>query len=254
MSEIIFRGFTGKIDGRYYHNVDPASQIAIIFHGQKQTDPDEQKVVDTIFDCFVKNGFSVLTINFSDKKNILNEDERENADLFDSTISLNWLYEKNQETKGCWIIGYDKATMTALQLVMRRPEIENYMLISPNMNKNDLSFIVPCISYGCLVKSEQDSLVSDDSLIDLQEKLMTKTESKIETLTIPSEKRNYSDNIDGFKNILDEYIKKRVFDFFNNTKSGFDKKKRRRKKKIEDQNDMKISYVNPIKPLDFDNI
>ncbi len=253
MSRIILRAFTGKITCDYYHNPEADSEIAIILHGPRPEDEKEEKVVNTIFETFVKNNFSTLCIDFSPKANIKDEEEKMNADIFDSTISLNWLYEKNPETKACWIIGYDKAALTALQLVMRRPEIENYLLISPNFTKNDLGFVVPCMSYGCLMKGENFDDLPDDEFLELQEKLSIKTEKQIETIYAPTDYKT-TDSLETFEKTLDEYIKNRLTKFLVNTKAMYGVKKRRRKKKLDDQNDLKMNYVNPIKPLDLDNI
>lgn len=253
MSRIILRAFTGKITCDYYHNPDADSEIAIILHGQKPENEKEEKIVNTIFEAFVKNNFSTLSIDFSNKTNIKDEEEKLNADIFDATTSLNWLYEKNQETKACWIIGYDKATLAALQLVMRRPEIENYLLISPNFTKNDLNFVVPCMSCGCLMKGENFDDLSDEDFLELQEKLSIKTETQIETVYAPTNYKT-AESLDVFERTLDEYIKNRLTKFLINTKAMYGVKKRRRKKKIDDQNDLKMNYINPIKPIDLDNI
>lgn len=253
MSDVIFKGSSGKIDAFYHHNLDPNSQIVIILHGNKDDEINNKQLLDILFNNFVQNNFSVLKINFK----IKTKKEEENAqeiDLFDSTIALNWLYEKNQETKGCWIVGYNKASLTALQLVMRRPEIENYLLISPFFKKSELNFIVPCISYGYIIKSDRDLNISDNDLIDIQEKLITKTESKIETETLVSSQRNFSDIYEEFNENINTYIKNRLAEFFKNSKTSFEKKRRRRKKKADDNNENKMPFVNPIKPLDFDNL
>ena len=253
MSKIILKAFTGKITCDYYHNPDANSEIAIILHGQKPETEQEQKVIDTIFKTFVENNFSTLSIDFSNKINIRDEEEKLNADIFDSTIALNWLYEKNQETKACWIVGYDKATLAALQLVMRRPEIENYLLISPTFTKNDLNFVVPCMSHGCLMKGENfDDLTAED-FFELQDKLSIKTEKQIETISAVIDYKTTED-LEIFKKTLDDYIKTRLTKFLVNTKAMYGIKKRRRKKKSDDLNDLKINYVNPVKPLDLDEI
>lgn len=259
MSDVIFKNANNRIDGTYYHSDVYDSQIALIVYGDKNNYIRNKDTIDTIFNAFVENGFSVLKINFSKLKNNPTYDEeefnQEIQELFDSTSSLNWLHEKNPEAKGCWICGFDAGAITTLQLVMRRPEVENYLLISPDIKKNELNFIVPCISSGMIYRSCNDELFSDEDLQDLQEKLITKTESRIETETLVSENRIFSDILPELKESISDYIKKRYEDFLSSGKNGMkDKKRRRRKKRSDDLYDGKIQCVNPIKSLDFDSI
>lgn len=256
-----------KIEGYYYHNVDVDSQVVIIFHGDKDNYQDNSRLLDTIFNSFAKKGFSTLMINFSSKKllkkeKIFNRQESSKEtdcepekETEEATVALNWLHEKNFESRDYWICSIGRGVLPTLQLVMRRPEINNYILIDPVFGKDDLNFIVPCLAYGMIMRSESNINFTEDDMIDVQEKLVTKTESRVEVETIYDNDKDIKATILETQSVLDKYIKRKQDEFFENNKSKIrDKKRRRRKKKRLDDSENRIEYTNPIQPLDLDNI
>lgn len=254
-----------KIDGIYYHNNNVDSQVVLILHGDKDNYNKNSDYLDMIFDSFIERDFSVLMINFSKnernnikqtKTELLKDDCELEKETEEATVALNWIHEKNFESKDYWICSIGKGVIPTLQLVMRRPEINNYILIDPIMKKDDLNFIVPCLAFGMIMRSESNIDFTDERMNEVQEKLMTKTESKVESETIYDNDKNIQATILETKTVLNKYIDRKQFEFFENNKTKIkDKKRRRRKKtKVENDSDIKIEYINPIQPLDLDDI
>lgn len=257
---ITFRSSVGKINAMYHHNRNAVAPVAIIVSGsvidEKISDSNFSNAMNKITEAFIENGFSTLQFNF---RHTNSEEKKDNPsddinNLLDLTAALDWLHTKNIESKNFWICGLDSGYITALQLVMRRPEIENYILVSPNIKKNDLNFIVPCTASGLLVRASEDLRFLEEDCINLQEKLVTKTESKIKYITIYRAERDYGTELEQLKTEINTYIKEKNLKDYQNLKSISINKRRRRKKRISDNDDEKIIYTNPIKPLDIDNI
>lgn len=254
-----------KIEAIYYHSNNVDSQVVLILHGDKENYTKNSAYLNTIFDSFMEREFSVLMVNFSrNEKNIiksvkidtLKDDCELEKETEEATVALNWVHEKNFEAKDYWICSIGKGVIPTLQLVMRRPEINNYILIDPIMKKDDLSFIVPCLAFGMIMRSESNIDFTDDRMSEVQEKLMTKTESKVESETIYDNDKDILATILETKTVLDKYIDRKQFEFFESNKTKVkDKKRRRRKKtKMDSDSDVKIEYINPIQPLDLDDI
>ncbi len=258
MVEITFKSANNKIDGVYYHSVDPDSQIALILVGDKSEYMQHKETIDCLANEFVKKSFSVFRICFVRVNSKETRDDElvgsEEQELFDATSALNWLHDKNPEAKGCWICGYGYGSLSALQLVMRRPEVDNYMIISPALKGSDLSFIVPCVANGVLIKSTSDSTLSDGDLYNLQEKLITKCDCKVEAEILETKEDDFIDDLESFTTTIKSYINERLQEYMKNSINLIDKKRRRRKKRLTEEVEVGPTYVNPVKPLDLSSI
>ena len=62
---------------------------------------------------------------------------------------------------------------------MRRPEVNNFIAVSPQPNVYDFSFLAPCPTSGQVVYSDNDELVTKESIIDLDDRKHTGTLAKV---------------------------------------------------------------------------
>ena len=63
MTEVLFNGHAGRLEGRYHQSDKPGAPIALILHPHPQYGGTmNNKVVYTLFSCFQNLGFSVLII------------------------------------------------------------------------------------------------------------------------------------------------------------------------------------------------
>ena len=248
----------GKVNCSYFHSKKINAPIAVVINSDV-INSDTKKLkyepaVDVVVEAFLENDFSVLKFNLKDEKINRKDIEEESINLLNLTAITDWLHTKNLESRAFWVCGIDNGAVAALELVMRRPEIENYILISPNIKKNDLSFVVPCVASGMLIRASEDLRFLEEDCLNLQEKLTTKTETKIKYMTIYGAERDFDEELEQLKEELKKYIKEKVEEDDKSSRTVSINKRRRRKKKNIDGDDEKIIYVNPVKPLDIDNI
>jgi alpha/beta superfamily hydrolase len=257
MTEVIFKTTLGKIKGLYSHNPSQNAPGAIVVNSDTINFETRERMYNVatskLFEAFVENDFSILKFSFRRDKSDKKELDEETINLLDLTAALDWLHSKNIECKNFWVCGVDLGAITALQLVMRRPEIENYILLSPNIKKSDLNFIVPCSASGLIVRASEDLRFLDEDCLNLQEKLVTKTESKIKSLTISGAERNFETNPEQLKNEISVYIKEKMLEDYRTLRFKAANKKRRRKKRMPELDDDRVIYTNPIKPLNIDD-
>ncbi|MEG7753665.1 hypothetical protein U2440_15285, partial [Listeria monocytogenes] len=57
------------------------------------------------------------------------------------------------------------------QLLMRRPEIDGFISISPPANMYDFNFLAPCPVSGMMVQGTSDEIVPHESVTKLAQKL-----------------------------------------------------------------------------------
>ena len=54
---------------------------------------------------------------------------------------------------------------------MRRPEVNNFIAVSPQPNVYDFSFLAPCPTSGQVIYSENDELVTKESISELDNRI-----------------------------------------------------------------------------------
>ena len=157
MKDVIFKGPYSKLKGKFYQDPNITSPIVLILYPESK-DNKIPEVINSIVSMMKNNGFSVFLFNFerieNDVKVNLDQAQKKEQELFEVISVLNWLSEKYYDGKILWLFSFFSTCSTGLQVVMRRPEITDYILFSPSPKMKDFSFIIPCSSTGLIVYEE----------------------------------------------------------------------------------------------------
>ena len=94
-----------------------------------------------------------------------------------------------------------------MQLLMRRPEINRFIAISPQPNVYDFSFLSPCPSSGLIVYGKNDELVPVEYINELNKRLSSQKGIKVEFNNVPNTNHFFSKNENALVKVLDKYIK-----------------------------------------------
>ena len=95
-----------------------------------------------------------------------------------------------------------------MQLLMRRPEINRFIAISPQPNVYDFSFLSPCPTSGLVVYGKKDELVPFDYIDDLDKRLKAQKGINVDFQIINDANHFFSKSEDLLIKTLDKYIKK----------------------------------------------
>ena len=97
-----------------------------------------------------------------------------------------------------------------MQLIMRRPEVNNFIAISPQPNVYDFSFLAPCPTSGQVVYSESDELVTKESIEELDRRI--KSQKGIEVLfsKIKNSNHFFADKEKELEEEIEKYIKEKT--------------------------------------------
>ena len=208
MVDLLIPGPEGKIEAKYSHNNAHNSPIVLILH----PDPSRggtmnTKIIFRLYKLFVDNGFSAIRFNFrgvGKSEGLFDDGEGE---LSDAASVLDWLQQYNTNSKVVWVAGFSFGAWVAMQLLMRRPEINNFISVSPPANTRDFSFLAPCPSTGLIVHGDKDTITSFDSTKILSEKLQKQKKVNIHFKSIKGADHFYENFTDQFSSIIDNYIK-----------------------------------------------
>lgn len=213
MVDLLISGPEGKIEAKYSHNNAHNSPIVLILH----PDPSRggtmnTKIIFRLYKLFVDNGFSAIRFNFrgvGKSEGLFDDGEGE---LSDAASVLDWLQQYNTNSKVVWVAGFSFGAWVAMQLLMRRPEINNFISVSPPANTRDFSFLAPCPSTGLIVHGDKDTITSFDSTKILSEKLQKQKKANIHFKSIKGADHFYENFTDQFSSIIDKYIKDSLAD------------------------------------------
>ena len=165
-------GPAGRLEGRYKHSKIPGSPIALILHPNPQRGGTmNNKISFNLFQSFADRGFSTLRFNFRGVGRSQGEFSHGEGELADAASALDWLQSVNPGSSSVWVGGFSFGAWIGMQLLMRRPEIDGYVSISPPANIYDFNFLAPCPNEGLIVQGDTDQVVNIESVNKLVDKL-----------------------------------------------------------------------------------
>ena len=97
-----------------------------------------------------------------------------------------------------------------MQLLMRRPEINRFIAISPQPNVYDFTFLSPCPTSGLIVYGNKDELVPVEYIKDLDKRLSSQKGINVEFQSVPDANHFFSKNENNLVKQLNKYIKKEI--------------------------------------------
>lgn len=216
MPEIIFNGPDGRLEGRYHdsllkqENEYANAPAALVLHPHPlHGGTMNNKIVYQMYHAFARAGFSVLRFNFRGVGRSQGCYDEGAGELSDAAAALDWLQRKNQTASSYWVSGFSFGAWIALQLLMRRPEVNSYLAVSPPAGKFDFSFISPCPAHGLILQGSDDEISLEKDVEKLAAKLSAppmRTKYKV----IEGADHFYNNKMDDFTSELDAYIASRM--------------------------------------------
>jgi len=156
----------------------------------------------------MENGFSVCRVNFRGVGKSDGEFDNGQGELADAAAALDWLERENFDNSQCWVSGFSFGSLIAMQLLMRRPEINRFIAISPQPNVYDFSFLSPCPTSGLMIYGKKDELVPLEDITDLDKRLSAQKGIKVDFQAINDANHFFTKTEDVLVKSLDKYIKK----------------------------------------------
>jgi uncharacterized protein len=227
MPELIINGPAGRLEARYHHEASTESPIALILHPHPQFGGTmNNQVVYSLYYTFAQRGFSVLRFNFRGVGRSQGVWDGGPGELADAASALDWLQLVKPDAKTCWIAGVSFGTWIAMQLLMRRPEIDGFICVAPPANLYDFSFLAPCPSSGLVVNGDKDRVVPQQAIT---EKLIDKTKTqrgiKIDHEVVPGANHFFENKTEELTTVVGGYLDMRMAKAAEERKSGKDRSK-----------------------------
>ena len=207
MPEVIFNGPEGRLEGRYHHSKKSTAPLALLLHPHPQYGGTmNNKVVYKLYQNFVRRKFSTLRFNFRGVGRSQGTFDNGQGELSDAASALDWLQTQNPNTTACWIAGFSFGAWVAMQLMMRRPEINGFISIAPPANQHDFSFLAPCPASGMILHGSKDDVIPQASVDKLAQKLQKQKNIKIDYRTIEGSDHFFLDHLEKLDGHVTDYL------------------------------------------------
>lgn len=220
MEEVIISGSAGRIVGKYHQATAINVPIALLLHPHPlHGGTMNNKVVYSMYKTFIKNGFTVLRINFRGVGKSEGKFDNGFGELHDAATALDWLQSQNPSSSSIWVGGFSFGSWIGMQLIMRRPEINEFVAVSPPVEKYDFSFLSPCPIPGIIVQGDNDSVVSEREVLSFVDWIAQQQCVDVAYNVVEGADHFFRNKLDDFSGILDEYLKSTVHKY-NSTSSN----------------------------------
>lgn len=211
MPEVTFNGPDGRIEGRYHQSENKNAPAALVLHPHPLYGGTmNNKVVYSLYESFKRNNFSVLRINFRGVGRSQGKFDNGVGELTDAATALDWLQNQNPDISNFWISGFSFGAWIAMQLMMRRPEIQAFAVASPPVNKYDFSFLSPCPAKGIIVQGDQDSIVSENAVSEFVDKISKQKNTDIDYQIIFGADHFFREKTDDLIDTVSYYINEKM--------------------------------------------
>ena len=209
--EIFIPGPSGRIQAKYYKNEQPGAPVALVLQPHPQyAGTMNNRIVYETYNCFYKNKFSVIRINFRGVGKSDGIFDNGQGELSDAAAALDWIEKENPGYNQCWVSGFSFGALICMQLIMRRPEVNKFIAISPQPNLYDFTFLSPCPISGLVIYGKNDELVEVESILNLKNRLSAQKNIDVKFSTISNANHFYKSKEKELASLIELYIKDKI--------------------------------------------
>ena len=209
--EIFIPSPSGRIQARYFKNNQPESPLALVLQPHPQYGGTmNNRIVCETYNSFYINGFSVVRINFRGVEKSDGVFDNGQGELSDAAAALDWIEKENPGYSQCWVSGFSFGSLICMQLIMRRPEVNKFIAISPQPNVYDFTFLAPCPISGLIIYGKNDELVPEDSLLNLKKKLNMQKNIDVKFDSIINANHFYKGKMKELSFTVERYLKDKI--------------------------------------------
>ena len=209
--EIFIPGPCGRIQAKYFKNRQQGAPVALVLQPHPQYGGTmNNRIVYETYNCFYKNNFSVIRINFRGVNKSDGVFDNGQGELSDAAAALDWIEKENPGYSQCWVSGFSFGALICMQLIMRRPEVNKFITISPQPNLYDFTFLSPCPISGIIIFGKNDELVHVDSILNLKKRLNMQKNIDVKFESIVNANHFYKNKEKELSASIDRYIKDKI--------------------------------------------
>ncbi len=211
MPEVVLTGAAGRLEGRYSPGKRDNAPIALILHPHPKAGGHmNNPVAVQLYHLFMKRGFAVLRFNFRGVGRSQGEFDSGIGELADAATALDWMQTNNPAASQCWVAGYQFGAWIGMQLLMRRPETDGFISVSPPTNVYDFSFLAPCPASGLILHGSGDTVATPNEVERVVAKLRTQKGISIAYELVDGANHYWTDHLPAVESHVGSYLDRRL--------------------------------------------
>ncbi len=213
MANITFNGQAGRLEGDYHPATGAHANrsVALLLSPHPRLSGSmNSPILRHLFDICVQKGLSVLRFNFRGVGRSEGEFDNGIGEIIDAASALDWLQAHHKGSPQFWVFGYSFGAWVGMQLLMRRPEINNFVSVAPPANIYDFTFLAPCPSPGLIVHGGSDKVATPSSIRELIERLKSQRDIEIMHKEIPGANHMFDRKTPDMIKTVNNYISARL--------------------------------------------
>ncbi len=197
MVDIIIPGDAGKLHAVYHKSAVEGAPLAVVLSGAPRSGHHmNDRTSYAMFRAFMDAGFSVVRFNYRGNQDSEGAIGTTAENMLDIEIVIDWIQNQNEDSEKIWLAGHDLGAWYVIQVLMRRPEITRFALVSPDPASNELGFLSPRPNHGLLIQGAAEGDVARAFATHLIQVLKKSAQIDMETIRIKNADANYSDGAD----------------------------------------------------------
>jgi len=209
--EIFIPGPCGRIQAKYSKSKQVGAPVALVLQPHPQYGGTmNNKIVYEVYNTFYKMGFSVIRINFRGVEKSDGVFDNGQGELSDAAAALDWIEKENPGYSQCWVSGFSFGALICMQLIMRRPEVNKFVAISPQPNVYDFTFLAPCPISGLIIYGKNDELVPEESILNLKKRLNIQKNIEVKFNPINGANHFYKSKEKELSSIVQGYLRDKI--------------------------------------------
>jgi len=207
MPEVIINGPEGRLEARYMPAADPTAPLALILHPEPNRGGNmNNRVSLAMYKNFQDRGFHVMRFNFRGvgrSKGVYNNGEGE---LSDAATALDWIEAQCPNARSCWVAGFSFGAWIGMQLMMRRPEVQGFVAVTPPATDKDFTFLAPCPSSGVILHGDADTVVPAEAVSRLVDRIQTQRGVTVDLRFINDANHFFTSHLDELMEEMGNYL------------------------------------------------
>ena len=193
MVDVIITGESGKLHAVYHKSEVESAPLAVVLSGSpRQKCHMNDRISYAMFRAFMDIGFSVVRFNYRGVNDSEGAIGTTADNMLDIATVVDWIQNKNEDSEKIWLAGHQLGAWYVLQMLMRRPEVTGFALVSPDVSVSDFGFLSPRPNRGLLLQGANEGDEANAFGAHLTQILKKQAQISLETIRVKNADAAYS--------------------------------------------------------------
>ncbi len=197
MVDVMISSEAGKLHAVYHKSEIEGAPLAVVLSGSPRHKCHmNDRISYAMFRAFMDIGFSVVRFNYRGVNDSEGAIGTTSENMLDIATVIDWIQNKNEDSDKIWLAGHQLGAWYVLQMLMRRPEVSGFALVSPDSSVSDFSFLSPRPNRGLLMQGMNEPEEAVAYGAHLTQILKKQAQIDLETIRIKNSDATYGQPAD----------------------------------------------------------